>query len=294
MYDAREMPTLLRRHFLTTLASLAAPGKITVNAHPWVYAAKQPNYDPTPILDRIFTEVAGSGVDGIELMHAVLLHDDALVARIAELSRRNNLPVIGSSWSAAMWDSSRQEAILQEAATILPRLAKLKGRLLGTSVGDARHAKTPAEFDAQAAVLRKVMRIASDQGITVNLHNHVYEVANGEYDLRGTLARIPDAKLGPDLGWLFRAKVDPADFIRRHAGQIVYAHLRNEKADGKWPETLEEGVIDFAGIAKALRDTNFSGDLAIELAHERDFQPTRPYGESIKLSRAYVRQVMGY
>ncbi len=36
--------------------TLAAPGaaRVTVGAHPWVYAATQPNYDITPILPRIF------------------------------------------------------------------------------------------------------------------------------------------------------------------------------------------------------------------------------------------------
>ncbi|MCC7156264.1 MAG: sugar phosphate isomerase/epimerase [Bryobacterales bacterium] len=285
---------MLRRHFLASAALAAAPGKVTVNAHPWVYAARQPGYDPTPILDQIFTEISQAGIDGIELMHPVLLHDEAVLAQVEELSRRNRLPVIGCSWSAAMWDASQHDSIVREAGTLLPRLARLKGRLLGTSVGDARRRKTPAELDAQAAVLRNVMRIARDNGVTVNLHNHVYEVANGEYDLSGTLERIPDARLGPDIGWLFRAKVDPADFIRRHKGRIVYAHLRNEKADGKWPESMEEGVIDFASVANALRETGFAGDLAIEIAHERGFQPTRPYGESIRLSRAYVRRVMGY
>src|SRR6516225_9692202 len=34
-----------------------AEGRVTVGAHPWVYAAKQPRYDIYPILDRIFADV---------------------------------------------------------------------------------------------------------------------------------------------------------------------------------------------------------------------------------------------
>jgi sugar phosphate isomerase/epimerase len=75
---------------------------------------------------------------------------------------------------------------------------------------------------------------------------------------------------------------------------MVFAHLRNEKADGKWPEDLTEGVIDYAAVGDALRKVNFRGDLMIELAHERDFQPTRPLGESFRRSREYVRRVMHY
>jgi len=32
----------------------------------------------------------------------------------------------------------------------------------------------------------------------------------------------------------------------------------------------------------------------IELAHEKDFQPTRSYGESFRLSREHIRRTMGY
>ena len=34
-------------------------------------------------------------------------------------------------------------------------------------------------------------------------------------------------------------------------------------------------------------------DAVIELAHERDFKPTRPIRESLKISREFVRKVLG-
>jgi sugar phosphate isomerase/epimerase len=74
----------------------------------------------------------------------------------------------------------------------------------------------------------------------------------------------------------------------------VYAHLRNELANGKWPETLAEGVIDYVGIGQALRDAGFTGTLAVELAHEAGFEPTKSYAASFRESRQFVRQVMGY
>ena len=76
-------------------------------------------------------------------------------------------------------------------------LGDLKGKTLGISVGDARHLKTEAELDAQAALLRKIQGICADHGVEANLHNHTYEVINDLHDLKGTLARIPDIKLGP-------------------------------------------------------------------------------------------------
>lgn len=292
----RTSPLLLgRRAFILSGVAVAAMAKsrVSVGAHLWVYAAKQPGYDPTPVLDQVFAEIGKAGLDGLELMHNVLLHDGA-VERVKELSKRHRVPIIGTSWSADLWDGAKHAGALAEVQTVVERLQAVGGRTLGISVGDARRKKSETEFDRQADALRRIMSLCADHGVVPNLHNHVYEVRDGEHDLNGTLARIPEIKLGPDLGWLYRAGVDPVDFIKRRGRGIVFAHLRNEKADGKWPEDLTEGVIDYAAISKALHTADFQGDLMIELAHEPNFQPARSLGEDFRLSRDYVRRVMKY
>ena len=112
-------PRLGRREFLGATAAVIAgagctgkaraeeaktqPAKIVVGAHPWVYAATRPKYDIYPILDLIFADMHDAGLDGIELMHTALYPDDA-VSRIKALSAEHQLPVIGTSYGAAMWD----------------------------------------------------------------------------------------------------------------------------------------------------------------------------------------------
>jgi sugar phosphate isomerase/epimerase len=197
-----------------------------------------------------------------------------------------------------MWDRTKHAEILADAEKTIPRLAKLGGRTLGTSVGAVKWGqktrKTPEQLDAQAELLRKIIGICDQNGVVLNLHNHTYEVENELHDLKGTLARIPDVKLGPDLNWLVRGGVDPVAFIRQYGKQIVFLHLRDQKKDGRWSEALGEGDMDYAGIAAALREINFAGHAIIELAHERDFKPTRPLRESLKMSREFVRKTLGY
>jgi sugar phosphate isomerase/epimerase len=286
-----------RRGCIAALAGVALPlgaeTKIMVAGHPWVYAARRPKNDIYETFDQIFADMRAAGLDAIELMHTALAPEGA-VAHIRELSKRHQLPVIGTSFGANMWDRSQRDAILDQARLVIERVSALGGRTLGTSVGAARQRKTPEQFDAQAELLRKIMAIGKDHGVVLNLHNHTYEVADGEYDLKGTLERVPEARLGPDINWLIRAGVDPVDFITRYGNRIVYAHLRDQKADGKWCEAMGEGTTDYGAIAAAFRKTGFHGDVAIELAHERDFQPTRSYGESFAISRKYVRRVMGW
>ena len=300
---------ITRRRFLNATAAaigaaaiagparaLTAPAentKIVVGAHPWVYAARQPKYEITPILDEIFADMRWAGIEAIELMHTALFPDDA-VARIGRLSEKHGLPVLGTSFGGSMWDRAQHDPILREAELVITRLAKLGGRTLGTSVGHARGMKTPEQLDAQADLLRKIMAICAANGVVLNLHNHTYEVENGLHDLKGTLKRIPDVKLGPDLNWLVRGGVDPVRFIRGYAGRIVFLHLRDQKADGKWSEAMGEGDMDHEAIGRALHDTGFKGDAVIELAHERDFQRTRPLRESLKMSRQFVKETLGY
>ena len=267
--------------------------KIIVGGHPWVYAATQPNNDIYPILDRIFADMSYAGLDGIELMHTALRPADS-VETIRVLSKKHSLAVIGTSFGGNLWNGEQHEGILQDARTVVNRLADVGGRTFGVSVGKAPQLKTPAQLDAQAELLRELIALCQSRGVTLNLHNHTYEVENDMHDLKGTLSRIPDVKLGPDLNWLLRGGVDPVAFIKRFGKAIVFLHLRDQKADGRWSEALGEGAMDYPAIAGALRETRFQGDAVIELAHERDFKPTRPLRESLKRSREFVRTVLGW
>ena len=284
---------------LTTQAADRLPAKkrVVVGAHPWVYAATQPKYDITPVLPRIFADMKYAGMDGIELMHTALRPDDA-VTRIRRLSQEHKLPVIGASFGGAMWNKSQHAAVLEDAERIIPRLAALGGRTLGISVGAVKWGsgirKTAEQLDAQAEVLGKILALCERHRVVPNLHNHTYEVENDLHDLKGTLARLPETKLGPDLNWLVRAGVDPVWFLRQYGSQIVFLHLRDQKKDGRWSEALGEGDMDYEAIGAALREIHFQGDAVIELAHERDFKPTRPLRESLKISRQFVRKTLGY
>ncbi len=266
--------------------------QVTLDAHLWVYASRYPpNWDCTPILDEVFSDLKYAGFAAVEVMESILRHDDS-VNRLNQLIEKHSLPVRGTSYYADMWDRNQHQKILEDIELVLERLHAAGGAMIGLTVGDAGHAKTEDELDAQADILKKIIVICNNKKIDPNLHNHTFEVANNLHDLKGTLARIPDIKLGPDLNWLIRAGVDPVWFIKTYGHQIVYMHIRDQRADGKWTETVGEGVTDFPAIAKALREINYKGRAAIELAFD---EPAKnPVTEDWKKSREYVRKIFGW
>jgi sugar phosphate isomerase/epimerase len=280
--------------FAKLLHAGAAGSTPKISAHLWVYAsAHPPTWDATPDLDRAFHDLQFAGFDGVELMAVNLKHEDA-VERLRGLSAQYKLPITGTSYSASMWDAQQYDATLKDVSVVLSRLAQLDGKTLGISVGDAKHVKSEAELDAQAAVLKAISQQCIGYGIVPNLHNHTYEVINGMHDLKGTLARLPDFKLGPDLNWLIRGGIDPVEFIHSYGKQMVYMHIRDQYADGSWTEYPGQGVTDFKAIAAALHAIPFQGRAAVELAFPDKFVPAHPMSETWRLSRQFVRTTFGW
>jgi sugar phosphate isomerase/epimerase len=267
--------------------------KIVVGAHTWVYAATLPGNDVSPVLSQIFSDISYAGFDGVELMQHPL-RSTIYIKQIKELLDQYKIILIGSSYGADMWNKDKYNEIYEDVDLIFTNMASVGARTFGVSVGEPEgREKTEKEFDDQASLLKKLISLGEKKGIVLNLHNHTAEVSNNMFDLRGTLKRIPDIKLGPDLNWLLRAGINPLDFLREFRKQIVFLHLRDQLSNGKWPESFGEGNVNFREIADVLNEISFEGDAIIELAHEKGFIPTRTIKESLKMSRDYMRKTMG-
>jgi sugar phosphate isomerase/epimerase len=267
--------------------------KISTGAHVWVYASSLPGYDVSPVLRQIFSDISYAGFEGVELMEHPL-RSTVYTNQIKEFIEEFNINLIGCSYSGQMWNKAQHNQIYEDVDLIFTNMASVGGRTFGVSVGEPKdHVKTPEEFDNQALLLRKIIALGSLKGIVPNLHNHTAEVENNMFDLKGTLKRVPDIKLGPDLNWLLRANVDPISFLKEFRNQIVFLHLRDQLINGKWPESMGEGDVNFTEIAAVLDEISFGGDAIVELAHEREFRPTRPIKESLKMSREFMKKTMG-
>ena len=256
----------------------------------WAYAAGQPNYDVYNILNKIFVDFKEAGLEGIELMENSLLHTDSY-EKVSGLSSKYDVPVIGSSFGADMYVKGERGRIIEDARKVITILEKLGGTNLGISTGDKGSTKTPEDLDTQAEVLLKIKGMCEDNGIVMNLHNHTYEVRDNEYEIEENIKRIPDVKLGPDLNWLLRAGIDPFVFLRKYRDRIAFMHVRDEK-QGRWVEYLGEGDFDLTEFGDVIDEIKFSGDMAIELAHEANHKFVRSMGVNFKLSYQNLRKAL--
>lgn len=270
---------------------MPAQRKIRICAHVWAYAAGQPNYDVYNILNKIFMDFREAGLEGIELMENSLLHSDSY-EKVSRLSSKYDIPVIGSSFGANMYIKGERGRTIEDARKVITILEKLGGTNLGISTGDKDGStKTSEDLDTQAEVLLKIKGMCEANGIVMNLHNHIYEVKDNEYELKENIRRIPDVKLGPDLNWLLRAGIDPFGFLLKYRERIAFMHVRDER-QGRWVEFLGEGDFDLTEFRNVIDEIKFSGDMAIELAHEAGHKFVRSMGEDFKLSCQNLRKAL--
>jgi len=197
-----------RRRFLKTAAACAASvslvrplnaaaqkPSVIVGAHPWVYAATLPKCDITPVLPANLCrhELRRHG------RHRVDAHR-AAAGRCGCTDRRTvaEAPSAGSSACRSAERCGIGPSIRKCSTTRRASSRGLPGSAAAPWVrrsaprrGTRRSAKRRRQFDAQAELLRKLIALCQEHGIVLNLHNHTYEVVNGLYDLKGTLAEFP-------------------------------------------------------------------------------------------------------
>jgi hypothetical protein len=71
-------------------------------------------------------------------------------------------------------------------------------------------------------------------------------------------------------------------------------HIRDQYEDGQWTEYVGQGVTDFTASAQALRNADFKGRAAVELAFPSHYVLKYPLTENWKRSIDYVRKVFGW
>ena len=142
-----------------------------------------------------------------------------------------------------------------------------------------RHALAPAPDAAARSVLdeglERLLRRATELGVTIALENSPYGYLGSSADLLGIVRAwdSPRLRVAYDAANAL-AQEDPADGVARLAEYLAVAHV-SDAWRTRWAHTsVGRGEVDFAGFAAALTaNTAFTGPTVYELVDGEDPAP---------------------
>lgn len=151
-----------------------------------------------------------------------------------------------------------------------------------------------AHVDRDALELTE--KLAKEFDLKVAIHNHGPEDKRfpSPYDAMKEIEKL-DARVGLciDVGHTARARVDPAESIRKCAARVYDIHMKDINTTFPTGKSVEigRGVLDVRGMLQALLDIKFTGHVGIE--YEKDADDVMPgLAESVGYLRGVVATLL--
>jgi len=243
-------------------------------------------------LPQVLATVAEAGFAAVETDLGHCATDEG-AAKLAQMLRQTGLGLSALYAGGAMHDAGAAANV----ATILEQARR--ARDLGCpgithNPNPIGREKTDAELATQAAALNDLGAGLRDLGLFLGIHTHAPEMSHNAREFRANLDGTDPAKVGlcADFHWIYRGGADPYALTERYAKRIVATHLRNSH-EAVWAEGFEAGDLDYQRLRGLLDAVGYSGNLVIEIAWEERTPETRTPLETLRRSRAYLREVFG-
>lgn len=202
--------------------------------------------------------IAEMGFEGVEMLH---YRGPETPEAIAQLLKDLNLECAGCMY---------QPDVLTDVSDIAYQYAAaLNSPAVTISLPDQDFSVV---WQEKAELFKRIGDAAAANGTIFSFHNHWMEcmLADGEPALCRMLDATDPAKVysEPDICWLTRGRIDPAQFIRRYAKRIKQVHFKDILDPDDRPTTapLGSGVIDLKGSYAAACDAGVEW-----IIYEQDF-----------------------
>jgi inosose dehydratase len=281
-----EFVTMKRRQFLTS--ALGAGAWVAARRLPveWVPAARL-RFGYAAITwggnDRLaIDDIAALGFRGVQLRQSAVTTWGDRPAELKALLAERRLALVALSSGVATPES------LDQHVSNARFVRDVGGRYL--QVLDERprgRDPVPDDYRRMGRLLSELGRRTADLGIPLGYHNHMGALGQAPEEV----ARVLDAAdprfvhLELDTAHYQQAGGDPAEAVRRHAGRLLFLHLKDLDASRRFVE-LGRGTVDFKAVFAALDRTGFDGWGVVELDSVPD--ATRTPKESGAISRHYL------
>ncbi|HET6549523.1 MAG TPA: TIM barrel protein, partial [Solirubrobacter sp.] len=214
--------------------------------------------------DRVFSEMAGLGVDATELGPLGWLPEDGAAARA--VLERHGLALVGG-FVPVVAHATDLAAMREHARRAAAQLAEAGGEVFVAAAVQDLGWSAPRALDGDGwrragAQLDELAELVASEGVGFVLHPHVGTVLETAADVALALEHtaVPWCL---DTGHLFVGGVDPVEFARAHGDRVGHVHFKDVRADVA--ERLRAGAFGLmqavqAGLFQPLGD----GDVRID------------------------------
>ncbi len=123
-----------------------------------------------------------------------------------------------------------------------------------------------AVWEQFVRTVREATNLAKANGLRFSLENHTHTLVPDAMAFRALWDRIKDPALGMnlDIGWLQLQREYPPIGVYQAGDRLMNVHIRDIDGVGLRFVGIGDGVMDFPGVVKALKNIGFSGYLTIE------------------------------
>jgi inosose dehydratase len=252
-------------------------------------------------LDRCLAEAAAAGFSGVELGRKFPRRADEL----RPILERHGLSLVSGWYSARLIerDAETEIAAMADHLSLLKALgckvmvfAETSGEIVnavGAPASTRPRLQGPAAWREFARKLNAVADHLDRQGLRLAYHHHMGTAIETAEEIDRLMEETGEGVgLLLDTGHLTYAGGDPVAMARRHAKRIVHLHCKDvrryalascRRLDASFSEAVlagiftapGDGIVDFAGVLKALKEEGYRGWLVQEA--EQDPSRADPY-----------------
>jgi inosose dehydratase len=250
-------------------------------------------------LETCLAEARAAGFAGVELGRK-FPRDPGQLRPILE---RHGLRLVSGWYSARLLDrdADAEIAAMADHLALLKALgakvvvfAETSGEIINAVGAPASSRPRLCDAEAWSGFCDRLSNVAAHielQGLRLAYHHHMGTVIETAEEIDRLMEETgPSVGLLIDTGHLTVAGGDPVAAARRHAGRIVHVHCKDvrryalescRRLDASFSEAVlagiftapGDGIVDFAGVLRSLKNADYSG----WLVQEAEQDPTRAH-----------------
>lgn len=217
-------------------------------------------------LGHMISVIAHAGFEGVQPIYS-WMGDLAAPSRLAHCLRANNIALSAISFVLEWNHEGETAAERREADAVMDLLEKFPGAILCAVQLPTGRFDLAERRVRLARNLNDLARRAADRGIPCSFHPNSPEssIARTREDYDVLLNALDRRLIGwtPDVGHIINGGMDPLGLMKEYAELINHVHYKDWSGNPEFA-LMGEGKVDFTGITRWLRDTNFTGWIVCE------------------------------